>query len=609
MSVLDDETAQIVEHEVLEILEKQKKAEERRFLESLKKIEIEFPLTVRDFSAKVQAKVSEILKKLMEKGKVLNINQNIDKELAVSIGKEFGYLVEEKKLKEELLSQVELKEEKLRKRPPVVTFMGHIDHGKTSLLDRIRHSRLAEKEAGGITQHMGAYQVEVSGQKITFIDTPGHHTFTMMRARGAQVTDIVVLVVAADEGVMPQTQEALNHARQADVPIIVAINKIDKPDSDVDKTKRQLSQIGLTPEEWGGDTLCVSVSAKTGQGVDELLEMIILQAEMMDLKADYDRPALGVVLESRLTKEKGSLSTFIVQHGILKRGDYIVAGRFWGKIRAMWDDLGNTLQEVGPSSPAEVWGLDGCPQAGDKFFVVPNEDTAKEIVERRREEKQVLLKRPVDLKELLKRTGQDESKQLKVILKADTFGTLEAVSSAIRNMVPKEVRMDIIHQGVGAINSSDIVLAEASQALVVGFNVVLDNQAKEQARLKGIEVRTYRIIYELLDDIKQALEGLVGPAFKRIFLGRLRVKKVFKLSKAGTVAGCFVEQGIARRGSEAELIRDGKIVFKGKVQGLKRFKDDVREVAQGYECGVSLGFEDIKDGDFIDIYTQEEVKS
>lgn len=607
MSVLDEETAQIVEHEIEEKLTKEKAHEEKQFLESLNKIEIEFPVSVRDFSTKIGVKVSELLKKLIQSGKMININQNVDVELARKIAMDYGYLIEEKKPEEEVLFRVDLEGKDLKKRPPVVTLMGHIDHGKTSLLDRIRNSRITQREAGGITQHIGAYQVDTSHGRITFVDTPGHETFTMMRARGAQVTDIVILVIAADESVMPQTVEAADHAKEAKVPIIVAVNKIDLADTDMDTVKRDLGKMELTPEDWGGKTVCVKVSAKTGEGIDELLEMIILQSEMMDLKADYDRDAVGVVVESRISKQKGPLSTLLVQHGILKKGDFVVCGEFYGKVRNLWDDLGNSIEKAGPSFPAEVLGLNGPPEAGDKFYVVDGEETARRIAQSRKDQQtaEKMKTQTVSLEDVLQRNSKQEDKELKVILKADTFGTSEAVVASLQKLDVENVKIKIIHCGVGAANVSDVMLAEASGAIIVCFNTTVDSQAKQMAHSKSIDVRIYNVIYELINEIKQALEGLIAPQVRRVFLGRVAVKKVFKLSKAGIIAGSMVEQGLVRRGARAELIRDGNIIYRGKVQTLKRFKDDAKEVQQGYECGISLGYNDVKEGDFIDVYTEE----
>jgi len=609
MSNLDAETAEILYHELEERLKKEAELERKKFLESLKKIEIDFPITVRDLASKLQIKPSELLKKLLEKGKVLNINQNIDEETAKKIGEEFGYLIEKKLPLEEKLTKLELKEANLKKRPPVVTLMGHIDHGKTSILDKIRKSNIVDTEAGGITQHIGAYQVETPYGKITFIDTPGHQTFTQMRARGANVTDIVVLVIACDEGVMPQTIEAYNHAKEAGTPIICALNKIDKPQADPEKVKTQLQKIGLVPEEWGGDTICVNVSAKTGQGINELLEMISLQAEMMDLKADFNRPALGVVIEAKLSPKKGILATLLVQHGILKKGDFIVCGKYYGKVRNMYDDRGRELDSAEPSTPVEIIGLDGLPNAGDKFFVVPSEDVAKEIIERKvEEEKAVKYSQGLRLEDVFKKIQAKELKELKIILKSDTYGTAQAIEDALKKLSGEKVTIKIIHSGVGNVSVSDVLLAKASQAIIIGFNVKVEPKAKDLAKEEKVDIRLYRIIYELLDEVKKALEGLLEPVIKKVFLGRAQVKKVFKLSKAGVVAGCLVIKGIIKRGSIAELVRDKDCIFKGKIVSLKRFKDDVREVKEGYECGISLGFEDIKEGDFIDCYIEETQK-
>ncbi len=606
MSNLDPETAEILYHELEERLRKEAELQRQKFLESLKRIEIEFPITVRDLAAKLGTKPSELLKKLLQKGKILNLNQNVDKDTARSIGEEFGYLIEEKVPEEERLIKVELKKENLKKRPPVVTLMGHIDHGKTSILDRIRSSNIVDRETGGITQHIGAYQVSTSRGKITFIDTPGHETFTQMRARGANVTDIVILVVACDEGVMPQTVEAYNHAKEAGTPIICALNKIDKPQADPDKVKTQLQKIGLVPEEWGGDTICVNVSAKTGRGIEELLEMISLQAEIMDLRADYDRPALGVVIEAKLSPKKGTVATLLVQHGVLRKGDFVICGQYYGRIRNMYNDREREVNFAEPSTPVEIIGLNGTPSAGDKFFVIPSEDTAKEIIRRKEEEKKLSKQaQGLRLEDVFKKIQSKELKELKIILKADAFGTAEAIESALKKLSTQEVSIKIIHSGVGGVSVSDVLLAKASQAIIIGFNVKVESKAKELAKEEKVDIRVYRIIYELLEEVKKALEGLLEPIVKRVFLGRAEVKKVFKLSKAGVVAGCLVIKGIIKRGGLAELIRDIECIFKGKITSLKRFKDDIREVREGYECGISLGFNDIKEGDFIDCYIEE----
>jgi translation initiation factor IF-2 len=507
---------------------------------------------------------------------------------------------------EEILQNVRAQD--LKKRPPIVTLMGHIDHGKTSLLDYIRKSKIAEKESGGITQHVGAYQVSLAKGKITFLDTPGHETFTAMRARGANITDLVILVVAADEGVKPQTEEALDHAKAANVPIIVAITKVDKQNANPDMVKQQLSKLELVSEDWGGKTTTVAVSSKTGSGIDELLELILLQAELLDLKADYKRPAVGIVVEARLSKGRGPLASILVREGILKVGDCCVCGHYWGRIKAITDDRSNNVNEAEPSCPVEVLGLNGVPNPADKMFAVPDEKSAREIVERRRDEDaKSKLKAPAHFKleDLYKKVKEEHSKQLKVILKADVGGTLEAVEEALKKISHEEVELILTHKGVGAINASDVLLAEVTDAIIVGFKVTIDTQARESAKQKGIEVRVYQIVYELIDDIKAALEGLLAPQVKKIFIGRARIKTVFKLSKSGTIAGCLVERGKIQRNLVCQLTRESKVIFEGKIQSLKRFKDDVREVAENVECGIGIGYDELKEGDIIDVYSEE----
>ncbi len=600
MSVVDEETAEIIKHEI-EDLEK-KEIEENV-------VEVDFPITIKDLAVKINKKPSEVLKFLLSKGKFYNINQSLPEDVAKEVAYAFKVNLKRKPPKEEeILERREAKD--VRKRAPVVTLMGHIDHGKTSILDYIRKSRITQRETGGITQHIGAYRVELDKGSITFLDTPGHETFTAMRARGANVTDIVVLVVAADEGVKPQTQEAYDHAKVAGVPIIVAINKIDKPNAQVDLTKQQLARMGLVPEDWGGKTVTCEVSAKTGQGIDELLEMILLQAEIMELKADYSRPAIGVVIEARLSKGKGPLATVLIQEGKLNVGDVCVCGTCWGRVRAMHDDWGKNLQQAFPSYPVEILGLNEVPSPGDKFFVVPDEETAKEIVERRKEEeerKKAVTPSHIKLEDLYKKVKDKEIKQLKVILKADVGGTLEAVEQALKKLSTQEVEIDIIHKQVGTISTSDVLLAEVSDAIIVGFKVTVDSNARDLAKQKGIQIRLYQIVYELIDDVKSALEGLLAPEIKKIFLGRARIKKVFKLSK-GTIAGCIVETGKITRGANCELIRNGEVVYRGKISSLKRFKDDVREVGEGMECGINIGYGDIKEDDVIDVFLEEKIQ-
>ncbi|MEI8350115.1 MAG: translation initiation factor IF-2 [Candidatus Omnitrophota bacterium] len=597
MSTVDKETAEIIKHEV-------KGLKEKEITDNV--IEVNFPISVKDLAVKLNKKPSEILSDLFKEGKFININQNLDEQAAHAIAYRYKTNLKKKPTAEEVILQV--KPKNLKKRAPIVTLMGHIDHGKTSLLDYIRKSKIAEKESGGITQHIGAYQVELPKGKITFLDTPGHETFTAMRARGATTTDIVILIVASDEGVKPQTEEALDHARVAGVPIIVAITKVDKPNANVDMVKQQLSKLNLLSEDWGGKTTMVGVSAKTGAGVDELLDLILLQAELMDLKADYTRPALGIVIEAKLSKGKGPLASVLVKEGTFTVGDWCVCGHYWGRIRALQDDHGRPVQEAFPSFPAEMVGLNGVSNPGDQFFVVPDEKSAREIVDKRREEDdKKRFSAPVHFKleDLYKKMKEEKVKQLKVILKADVGGTLEAVDEALKKISHAEVELILTHKGVGAINASDILLAEVTDAIVVGFKVTIDSQARDLAKQKGIEVRVYQIVYELIDDIRAAFEGMLTPHVKRIFVGRARVKTVFKLSKSGIIAGCVVEKGKIVRNSACQLSRESKIIFEGKVQSLKRFKDDVREVAEGVECGIGVGYDDFKEGDIIDVYSEE----
>ncbi|MCD6540103.1 MAG: translation initiation factor IF-2 [Candidatus Omnitrophica bacterium] len=598
LSIIDEETAQIIKEEFKTLKEKEI---------SKNIVEVEFPLTVKDFSVKLGKKPSEIVQLLLRKRKFLNINQNIDQELAKGLAYQLGFTLKEKaSLEEELIEKEILDESRAKPRPPVVTLMGHIDHGKTSLLDFIRKSRLTEKETGGITQHIGAYQVETPKGKITFIDTPGHETFTSMRARGANLTDIVVLVVAADEGVKPQTEEAVSHAKAAGVPIVVAINKIDKPQAQPDMVKQQLSKLGLSPEDWGGQTITVLVSAKTGEGIDELLEMLLLEAELLELKADYQRPALGVVLESKLSKGLGPVATVIVQQGTFRVGDVVVCADQWGRVRLLRDDRGNSLKEAYPSMPVELVGLGGLVSAGERFIVVPEEKEAIRIVEKRKEKKEEkVIPEHVRLENIYEKIKRQELKEFKVIIKADTYGTLEAIEDILKKIEVPSIEIKILHKGVGVVNLSDVILADASDALILGFKVNIEPQASKKAQEKNIQIKTYQIIYELISEVKSALEGLLEPEIERLFLGRAKVRKVFKLSKAGVIAGCIVEKGKMVRNASCRVLRAGEVVFEGRVSSLKRFKDDVREVLEGFECGVGVGFNDIKEEDVIEVFTEE----
>ncbi|MCF7908850.1 MAG: translation initiation factor IF-2 [Candidatus Omnitrophica bacterium] len=597
MSSIDAETAEIVKHELGEI--------ERQEIEG-NVIEVDFPITVKELSVRLNKKPSELLGDLIKQRKLFTINQSLDEKAACEIAYSYKVNLRQKPSQEETILKSTPKN--LKKRAPIVTLMGHIDHGKTSILDYIRKSKVADKETGGITQHMGAYQVNLDKGSVSFLDTPGHETFTAMRARGANVTDIVVIVVAADDGVKPQTIEAIDHARAAKVPIIVAVNKIDKANANIDMVKQQLSKLDLTPEDWGGKTITVGVSAKTGDGVDELLDLIILQAEIMELKADYERPAIGIVVEARLSGGKGSLATALVQEGVLKVGDWCICGVHCGRVKAMHDDRGKLIKEAGPAHPIEILGLGGVPNPGDQLLVVPEEKSAREIVAKRlavQEKKKLVPTAHLKLEDLYQKMKENALKQLKVILKADVGGTLEAVEQALLKIPSKEVELNIIHKGVGAVNSSDVLLAEVTDSIIVGFKVGIDAQVREQAKSKGIELRSYQIVYELIDDVKAALEGLLTPQIKRTFLGRARVKAVFKLSRSGIVAGCIVEKGKITRGVPCHLFRANEIIFEGKVVTLKRFKDDVKEVTEGTECGIGIGYEKYQEGDIIDVFNEE----
>ncbi len=590
--------------------------------ERAKTVVIPEVISVREFAEKLGVEPNQVLQDLITLGKFVAINQPIDFETAGKVAEKYGKVVklegaeeEEKALEAELVESPD-REEELEPRAPIITVMGHVDHGKTTLLDYIRNTRVAEREAGGITQHIGASVVEVDTsegkKKLVFLDTPGHEAFTAMRARGAQVTDIAVLVVAADDGVMPQTVEAINHAKAAGVPIIVAINKIDKPGANPDRVKQELTQHGLIPEDWGGETVMVPVSAKTGQGVDELLEMIALQSELMELKANPKKPARGVVLEAKLDKKRGPVATLLIQNGTLRVGDSIVAGLYAGKVRAMFDDKGRPVKEAGPSMPVEVLGLEDVPLAGDKFYVVESLEKAREIAQKRQElARQSALEREkrVSLEELFSRMQSGEVKELNVVLKADAQGSIEAIRKSLEELSNDEVRVNVIHAGVGPITENDIMLAAASNAIVIGFNVRPDSAARKAAEREKVDVRTYRVIYDIVDEIKKAMEGLLEPEEKEVYLGSAEVRATFKVPKVGTVAGCYVRDGVIRRNANVRLVRDGVVIYEGKISSLKRFKEDVKEVPAGYECGVGLeNFNDIKVGDVIECYTIEKVK-
>ncbi len=574
-------------------------------------ITIEDTITVRELAAKLAKSPAEVIKRLMQLNITASLNNSIEFDVAELIASEFNVRVEREKTAEEmLLEQKEDDISKMKPRPPVVTVMGHVDHGKTSLLDAIRETNVVAKEAGGITQHIGAYQVVVRNEKITFIDTPGHEAFTAMRARGAQATDIAILVVAADDGVMPQTVEAINHSKAAQVPILIAVNKIDKENANPDRVKQQLAEYQLIPEEWGGDTIFVPVSAKSREGIDLLLEMILLVAEMRELKADPDRDAEGVVIEGQLDRGRGPVATVLVQKGTLRVGDSLICGTTFGKVRAMVDAMGNRVSEAGPSTPVEVLGLTDVPMAGDIFRVV-DEKVARQVSslrlgEKKREEQAKTSK--VSLDDFFKQIQEGEVKELNLIVKGDVQGSVEALTQSLNRLSTNEVKVNVIHTGVGAVNESDVMLASASKAIIIGFNVRPESKARKYAEEEGIEVRLYRVIYETIEDIKKAMAGLLEPEHVERFQGRTEVRATFKVPKAGVVAGCYVVEGKVTRNANIRVLRDGVIIHEGKLSSLKRFKDDVKEVQTNFECGMGIeGFNDIKEGDIIETYTIEDI--
>jgi translation initiation factor IF-2 len=580
----------------------------------LKELELNFPINVKDLSVKLQEKPSAVIKALMSFGVMAGINQQLDEAAIAKVCQKYGFKIKKAAgLEEAALSAHEESDapQDLLPRPPIVTFMGHVDHGKTSLLDAIRKTKVAESEHGGITQHIGAYRVILPAGEITFLDTPGHEAFSAMRARGAKATDIVVLVVAADDGIMPQTEEAIDHARAAGVSLIVAINKVDKPQADLDRVKKQLQKTGLAAEDWGGKTITCPVSAKTGQGIDNLLEMILLEAQMLELKANPKRQARGVVIEARMEKGRGPVSTLLVQNGTLHLNSHIIVGRYYGKVRAMFDDRGRSITVAGPSCPAEVLGITGLPEAGEQFFVVADEKKAKEISAERIERgkaQQIRQIQHISLEELHARIAQGKLKELKIVIKSDVQGSLEAIKDTLAKLNVAEIKLEVIHAGVGNINSSDVILAAASDALVLGFNVTQDERAREISAEEGIEVKSYNIIYELANDIKLAVEGMLEPKTRRVFSGKAEIKKVFRLSRSGTVAGCMVSKGKINRVSLVNILRNGEVIFEGKLSSLKRFKDDVRDVQEGYECGMAFaGFDQMLEGDVVEAYEIEKI--
>lgn len=577
-------------------------------------VEIGEAISVKELCDKIGKPYNEVIKELIFLGVMAAINQDIDFETAEKLLKKFN--IEAVKIDETSTVLEEVDEDSedtnTEKRPPVITVMGHVDHGKTSLLDAIRKARVTETEAGGITQHIGAYTVTINGEKISFLDTPGHEAFTSMRARGAQITDIVVLVVAADDGIMPQTIEAINHCKAANVPIIVAINKIDRPGANIDRVKQELTEYGLVAEDWGGDTICVPVSAKTKEGLDNLLEMILLTAEMLELKGNPVRHGKGTVIEARLDKGKGPVASLLVQNGTLKVGESIIVGNTYGRIRAMLDDKGNKIKSAGPSIPVEVSGLSDVPSAGDRFYVVKNEKSAREMAETRQQklrEQQLKSSKNVSLEDLYSQIKEGKVKELNIIVKADVQGSAEAMKQSLEKLSTDEVKVRVIHAGVGAITETDITLATASKAIIIGFNVRPETNAITLADKEGIDIKNYRVIYNAIDDVKAAMIGMLEPDLKEVILGRAEIRKTYKISNVGTIAGCYVVSGKLTRSSSIRVIRNGIVVFESTLASLKRFKDDVKEVQTNFECGLSVDkFNDLKEGDIIEAYTMEEVK-
>lgn len=591
----------------------QKKKVETSLSAVPKSIDIMETVSVSDLARKMNLKASDIIAKLMSMGMMVTITQSIDSDTATLVASEYGCEVRLVSLYDETVVAGDADDEaSMRPRPPIVTVMGHVDHGKTKTLDAIRHSHVAEGEFGGITQHIGAYSVTTEKGKITFLDTPGHEAFTMMRARGAQVTDIVVLVVAADDGVMPQTLEAISHARDADVPIIVAVNKIDKPDANPDLVRTQLSERGLTPEDWGGDTQYVNISALKGEGIDDLLDAILLQAEMLELKATYDCRAEGKILESRIDQGRGVVSSVIIQRGTLRQGDPFIAGIYAGRVRAMFNDRGQRIQEAGPSLPVEILGIEEMPNAGDPFQVTESEKEARAISMKRQELRRfeaAKAVKKVTLDNLYSTIEQNEIKEFKVLIKADLQGAAEALRTALEKLSTKDIRLVVIHSSAGAINESDVMLAAAdSNAIIIGFNVRPTPKAKALADQERVDIRKYNIIYKAVEEVQAAMEGMLQPDTKEETIGSLEVRNTFKIPKAGVIAGCYVTDGVIRRSASVNLIRDGIVKFTGKIASLKRFKDDAKEVAAGFECGVGLeNWQDILVGDHLEVFEYVEV--
>ncbi|MDQ0148953.1 translation initiation factor IF-2 [Eubacterium multiforme] len=579
-----------------------------------KVIEVGETILVKELAEKLNKPTADVIKTLIFTGVMAGINQEIDFETAEKVCEKYEVLIGKKEESAELdvLEMEDDSEENLQKRPPIITVMGHVDHGKTSLLDAIRKAKVTATEAGGITQHIGAYTVNVNGEEITFLDTPGHEAFTAMRARGAQITDVVILVVAADDGIMPQTKEAINHCKAAGVPMVVAINKIDRPNANIDRVKQELTEFGLIAEDWGGDTVCVPVSAKQGEGISTLLEMVLLTSEMLELKANPNRKAKGTVIEAKLDKGRGPVASLLVQNGTLHVGDSILVGSTYGRIRAMFDDTGKKIKSAGPSIPVEILGLSEVPAAGDRFNQVKDEKTARNMADLRKEKvknENLNARHRVSLEDLYSQIKEGTVKELDIIVKADVQGSVEAIRQSLEKLSTDDVKVRVIHGGVGAITETDITLASASNAIVIGFNVRPDSNAMAASEKEGVDVKTYRIIYDAIEDVKSAMVGMLEPEYKEVVEGKAEVRETYKISSVGTIAGCYVLDGKITRNSDIRVIRDGIVVFESTLASLKRFKDDVKEVRSGYECGLSVEkFNDLKEGDIIEAYTMEAIE-
>ena len=599
--------------------EEQEKMKRLQRQQELKKIQLKVmipdEINVGELASRLKRTAADVIKELLKLGVMANISQTIDFDTAAIVAEEMGAKVEKEvhvTIEEKLFDESEDKEENLEPRSPVIVVMGHVDHGKTSLLDRIRKTDVAAGEAGGITQHIGAYRVKVNGRPITFLDTPGHAAFTSMRARGAKITDIAILVVAADDGIMPQTIEAINHAKAAEIPIIVAVNKIDKENADPDRVLQQLTEHGLVPEEWGGETIVCKISAKQGIGIENLLEMVLLTADMQELKANPNRQAKGAVIEAKLDRGRGPVATVLVQNGTLHAGDTVIAGKAVGRVRVMTDERGRKLENAGPSVPVEIIGLGEVPDAGDIFYAVDNERMARELVEQRKEkekEERNKAMQKVTLENLFDTIQQGNMKELNIIIKADVMGSVEAVRSSLLKLSNEEVRVNVIHGAVGAINESDVMLAAASNAIIVGFNVRPERVAADSAHDQDVEIRLYRVIYDCIEEMEQAMKGMLDPKFKEVVVGHAEIRQTFKVSGIGTIAGAYVQDGKIVRSCEVRIVRDGIVIHEGHLNSLKRFKDDAKEVTAGYECGMGIeNYNDLKEGDIIESFVMEQIK-